>query len=232
MPRKNEPTERTCILTRTTRPTSELLRFVLDPESRVVPDLKGDLPGRGVWVTASRAAVDAAEKKRLFGRGFKAEVTVEPGLGALVDRLLEARALGALGLARKAGTVVTGFAKVESAAGRPGLVAAIAASDGAEDGIRKIRAALRRRAGMTPGPPVVRAFTSAQLDLALGGGNVVHAALLAGRPSEIALERTRELEAFRGGPLPTGEVDDGTDDRPGEDDSDASGGDAAESRDA
>jgi hypothetical protein len=58
---------------------------------------------------------------------------------------------------------------------------------------------LRRRFGdevvkMT----VIVALTSAQLDLALGRSNVIHAALLAGPESETFLARAARLDRFRG----------------------------------
>ena len=46
---------------------------------------------------------------------------------------------------------------------------------------------------------VIRAFDSAQLDLALGRANVVHAALLAGPTSDTFLARFQRLERFRTG---------------------------------
>jgi hypothetical protein len=45
--------------------------------------------------------------------------------------------------------------------------------------------------------PVVDQFTAAQLDLAFGRPNVVHAALLAGPASDGFLARYRNLERFR-----------------------------------
>ena len=52
MPRR-EP-ERTCIVTRRAAAPAELIRFVVAPDGEVVADLKGRLPGRGAWVTATR----------------------------------------------------------------------------------------------------------------------------------------------------------------------------------
>jgi hypothetical protein len=199
MPRKNEPTERTCIVSRETRPVGELIRFVLGPDHAVVPDLKRTLPGRGVWVTCARSAVEMATKKRLFGRGFGEEARADPALPDLVETLLADAALGTLGLARKAGSVVLGFAKVEAAVGRDDVIAVIHASDAGDDGIAKLKAAVRRRTGEADGIPVVRSFAGAQLDLALGRGNVVHAAVLAGRAGETFLERHRALDRYRGG---------------------------------
>ena len=63
--------ERKCIATGETQPKQGLIRFVMGPEAQVVPDIFGKLPGRGVYVTASRDALDLAVKKKLFARGFK-----------------------------------------------------------------------------------------------------------------------------------------------------------------
>ncbi|MHA7775159.1 RNA-binding protein [Roseibium sp. M-1] len=199
MPRKNEPTERQCAVTREVQPVSSLIRFVLDPEGQVVPDLKRVLPGRGVWVSATREIVAVAEKdrKKVFGRGFKTEVRVEPGLADRVDALMERLALQALSMTRKAGELVTGFAKVEAALRRDPVVGLIHATDAAEDGVRKLAAVAAAREEPTNGCQFVRLFDSDQLDLALGRSNVIHAALLAGQASENFLARARDLEHFR-----------------------------------
>ncbi|WP_264603672.1 RNA-binding protein [Rhodobium gokarnense] len=199
MPPRNEPKERRCIVTRRTRNTEDLLRFALAPDGSVVPDLKARLPGRGVWITADRANVAEAEKKRLFGRAFKAEAHVEPGLAERVERLIETAALSSLSMARKAGSVVTGFAKVEAAIGKEALTALVIAADAADDGARKMMAALRRRFGDAGTPPVIRVFGSDQLGLALGRANVIHAALLEARASEAVVRRVRDLTRYRDG---------------------------------
>jgi predicted RNA-binding protein YlxR (DUF448 family) len=182
-------------------PVDRLIRFVLDPEGQVVPDLKRRLPGRGVWITATRESVEAAEKnrKRIFGRGFKCEAHVEPGLARRIEDLMEKGALQALSMTRKAGELVTGFSKVEAALKRDLVIGLVHASDAAEDGIRKLAAVAAGRFDKADGCPIVRLFDSAQLDLALGRSNVIHAALLAGRASENFLTRVRELEDFRSG---------------------------------
>jgi predicted RNA-binding protein YlxR (DUF448 family) len=186
------------LVSREVRPTEELVRFVLGPDDAVVPDLKRVLPGRGVWVTATRDAVAEAERKRLFARGFKAQVSVDPGLAERVDALLETAALGALGLARKAGALVTGFAKVEAAIGSGEAVALVDATDAAEDGTRKLRSAVVRRFGTPDGLPVVRLFSSAQMGLALGLTNVIHAAVLAGPAGNGFLACASALVRYRG----------------------------------
>ena len=193
-------TERLCIATRQVSPVGALIRFVIGPDGAVVPDLKRRLPGRGVWVTGRRRFVAEAVRRRLFGRGFKAEVRVSLELPHEVEQHLEQSALNALSIAHKAGLVVQGFAKVEAAIASAPLAALVRARDAGEEGSRKLTAAFSRAdaaaEGRTEGK-IVEAFTSAQLDLALGRLNVVHAALLAGRASEAFLVRWRLLEDFR-----------------------------------
>lgn len=216
MPRKGEPTTRSCIVSRLAMPSDQLMRFVLDPEGQVVPDLRHRLPGRGVWVTARKEMVAAAEKKRLFSKGFKCEVRVEAGLAGRVETLLEDAAVQALSFARKAGEIVTGFAKVEAAIGRDSVVGIVQAKEAADDGRAKIGAALRRRFGRTNTVPVIRIFRSEQLDLALGRSNVIHAALLAGRASENVIERVAALARFLGEDGLVGIGDDGREIEPPE----------------
>ena len=55
-----------CALTRTQRPREELLRFVASPDGGLVPDLKENLPGRGVWLTLARSSVDEAVRRQVF----------------------------------------------------------------------------------------------------------------------------------------------------------------------
>src|SRR5258705_11056283 len=86
-------TERTCVVTRAVKPVDELIRFVTAPDGAVVADLKRRLPGRGVWVTATRAAVDDAVKRKAFRRGFRREVRAAADLGRAVELLREAAAL-------------------------------------------------------------------------------------------------------------------------------------------
>jgi len=200
-PRKRAAaTERLCVATRSVKPTTDMIRFVVGPDGRVVADLKRKLPGRGVWVTATHQALAEAIRRKALARAFKREVRVEPDLADRVEALLERSALDALAIARKSGAVAAGFAKVEAALQRESVVALIHAADAGPDGVTKIAAAARRR----PGPqaeriPVVELFSSAQLDLALGRSNVIHAALLADRASDSFLARWRSLERFRSG---------------------------------
>ncbi len=203
MPGRKAPTERTCVVTRQTLPVDALIRFVVAPDGTVVADLRRRLPGRGVWVTAAADHVERAERKGLFTRAFDGPARVEPGLAERVDRLLLAAAIGALSLARKAGGVVSGHAKVEAALAHGAVVGLIHAAEAGADGVEKLDSAARRRFG-EGGLPVIRSLTGEDLDLAFGRTNVIHAALLAGPASTNLLARIRDLDRFRGNRAPHG----------------------------
>src|SRR5476651_635649 len=81
-------TVRMCAVTRAVRPIGELIRFVVAPSGEVIPDLKRKLPGRGLWVSASRQTVAEAVRRNQFGKGFKRDVRVTPQLAADTEALL------------------------------------------------------------------------------------------------------------------------------------------------
>jgi predicted RNA-binding protein YlxR (DUF448 family) len=200
-PRTNRSgTERMCAVTRAVRPIDELIRFVVAPSGEVIADLKRKLPGRGLWVSASHKAVAEAVRRHHFGKGFKRDVRVAPTLPTDTENLLVRGAVEALAMAAKAGQVVAGFAKVEGALQAHQAVALIHAADGAADGIRKLDAIVRQKAGKdgeSPEFPVIGVLTSEQLDLALGRSNVIHAALLAGAAGKTFLSRSQILVRYR-----------------------------------
>ena len=201
-PHKGAAAERLCVVERVVKPVDELIRFVVDPTGEVVPDVKRNLPGRGLWVTATRTAVDLAGRRKLFAKGFKRELRSGTDLGAMTDHLLERSALDSLSIAGKARDVVTGFSKVEAALNRNNPAALLHASDGSEDGLRKLKALMRRNEEHeAPEIPVIRVFSGAQLDLALGRSNVIHAALLAGPASQGFLTRCQRMMRFRTGEM-------------------------------
>jgi len=188
-----DPAVRMCALTREQRERSALLRFVVSPDGEIVPDLKEKLPGRGVWLTLSRKALGDAIKRNTFARAMRADVNVPDGLEGTVARLLLNDALSALSLASKAGQAVAGFEKVETVLGSSKVGVLIAARDGAEDGRRKLAGKLRAR-GLTD--QLVECFASADLDLALGRTNVIHAAITCGGLAQKFLACARRYESF------------------------------------
>lgn len=190
---KRGETTRCCIVERTARPVDALIRFVVGPHGDVVPDIKGQLPGRGAWVSARHEAVAHAARKRLFSRAFRTQVGVPDTLAEMIAALLRRHALEGLGLTRKAGRLVTGYEKVADRirGGRAALV--LTATDAGADGVRRIAALVDSGA---KAPATSRAFTADEMTLALGGGNVIHAAIEPGHETERLLARIRRYERF------------------------------------
>ncbi len=185
--------ERRDVVSGEVRDEARLIRFVAGPDGSVVPDLARKLPGRGIWVAADREAVAAAVKKNLFARSAKAQLKAAPDLADQVAALLRSRLLSALGLARRAGDLTSGFEKVSSTIASGKAAWLIEASDGKPDGRRKILALARKQARP---PGLVGLFDAAELGLALGGENVIHTAFLAGRAAERWAEDVRRLAGF------------------------------------
>src|ERR1700752_3283516 len=104
-PRKISPgSERFCAVTGAVTPVAEMIRFVVSPDGVVVPDLKRRLPGRGIWITATRPALDKAVARRAFAKGFKRDVQLPTDFVETTERLIEQAALDSLAMAHKAGT--------------------------------------------------------------------------------------------------------------------------------
>jgi predicted RNA-binding protein YlxR (DUF448 family) len=196
-PRLGAARERFCVATRAVLPLDELIRFVAAPDGRVIPDLKRKLPGRGAWVTARRDLVALAVRRGALKRALGGTVEVAAGLPDLTEQLLRRAVLDALAMANKAGQVAAGFAKTVAAVESGAAVAVVHASEAAADGVRKIAAAERGRAGAGLRPlPDIKIFASTELDLALARSNVVHAALLSGYASEAVLARFHVLDRY------------------------------------
>jgi uncharacterized protein len=196
---------RLCIVTRTRKPPEELIRFVAGPDGAIVPDLARRLPGRGVWVDATREAVAEAVRRKAFARSLKQQVSVPADLPDLVERLMTKRLGEALSIANKAGLTVAGFTKVEELIEGGGAVVLLHAVDAAPDGVAK----LDRKFKALLGPKgvsatVVRELAGAELSLAMGRPNVIHAAAAEGGASRRLIEAARRLARYRRGDAPNG----------------------------
>jgi len=187
---REDGTDRRCIATGEAQPRAGLIRFVADPSGVVTPDLAEKLPGRGVWVSSTRDAVEKAVSKGMFARGLKRQVSIPEGLVDRLAILLVKRQIDAIALARKAGQAVCGFERTKEAlwSGRTRLL--FAASDGSEDGKSKLR-------GLAESARIVSVLSSDELGLAFGRDFVIHAALLDGGATTRAIRESRRLEGFR-----------------------------------
>jgi predicted RNA-binding protein YlxR (DUF448 family) len=186
-------------MTRERLPKERMIRFVIGPGDIVVPDLAARLPGRGIWLSARRDVIETARVRGAFARASRRKVAVPPDLTSGLQAALVRRVSDHLGLARRAGQAVAGFAKAQEwlAAGRAGLV--VQASDGSRDERTRFLAGWHGRI------PVIAPLTAAQLGVVFGRDHVVHVAIAAGRLAELL-----GIEAGRLAGL-TGPEADGTD---------------------
>lgn len=191
--------ERRCILCGTARPRNGMIRLAVSPDGVIVPDLAEKLPGRGLWICTDRRAVESALAARRFEKAVARSLrrklppqAIAPDLADRIEGLLTRRVLDRLGLARRAGDLVTGFEKVAAAlrAGQVGIL--LQAADAAADGCRKLRSLV------PPAVEIVQCLTRDEMGLALGRENVVHAALAPGGGADAFMRDLRRLQDWRG----------------------------------
>ncbi|MDE2198680.1 MAG: RNA-binding protein [Rhodospirillales bacterium] len=182
---------RRCAVTRERLAKERMIRFVVGPERRIVPDLAARLPGRGIWLSARGDVIETARTRGAFARAARGSVTVPPDLTSGLAVALERRIGDTLGLARRAGQAVCGFDKAREwlAAGRVGLVLQ------ARDGSSEERA---RFLGRWTQVPVVTPLDAAGLGAPFGRDHAVHVVVAPGRLAEMLQAETARLAGVRG----------------------------------
>jgi len=180
------------------RDPSDMIRFVMGPENLVYPDIKAKLPGRGVWVSATRDDLQSALDKNAFSRGFKTKVSVPENLIEQVETALKRHILALMAMAKKSGHLFIGFDQVMAAARSDVLAWRIEASDGAEGSRGKIRAlskAIAHELEM-PLPRVIGCFNSQELGHILGRDKIIHCALPTSRLARSMGQNVNRLAGF------------------------------------
>ncbi|MFT6676615.1 MAG: putative RNA-binding protein YlxR (DUF448 family) [Sulfitobacter sp.] len=181
--------DRKCIATGEVQPKYGLVRFVVGPDAQIVPDILGKLPGRGIYVAADRAAIDLAEKKKLFSRAAKLQVTVQEGLADEVERQLARRVVDLISLQRKSGKAVAGYEKVKSWLQTEEAEVLVQAADGSGRGKSKLS---------TPHyGHYIGWLTADELGLAFGRQTVIHGALASGGLTQRVVEEAQRLKGVR-----------------------------------
>mgnify|MGYP006428304649 CR=1 FL=1 len=169
--------QRRCIASGEVHPKPDLLRFVVGPDGTVVPDPAEKMPGRGIWCLPRRDMLEHARRRRRFARSARANVTMPADLADRAADMLRRRCLERIGLARRSGDVVGGFAKVRSLLAVDGAALLLHARDAAPDGRDKLTRLARARCRDLP----VRAlFTAAEQGGAIGRNEIVHMAVRPG----------------------------------------------------
>ena len=189
--RRARTPERRCLVTRARHPAPRMLRFVVSPDGTIVPDVAGNLPGRGLWLIAARDIVERARAKGRFAKAAGMPVVVEEDLADRVEFLLTRRGIELVGLARRAGKAVAGNQKVRGmlAGGKVALL--LLASDGSPNGVARMCAA-------GTGVPVVDVFTGAELGRMFGRDITVFAAIAKSAFAARLADEAYRLAGFRG----------------------------------
>jgi len=193
--------ERTCVLTRRKATKDELIRLALSPDGEVAPDVRARAPGRGAWIGVTRAELDEANAKgRLkpaLQRAFKTNaVTVPADLGERTDDALRQNVLDRLGMEARAGNLINGFDRIETAARSGKVHLLLHAADAGADGNRALDQAWRVGGGGPQG--VIFPLDRTILSMALGRENVVHAALTDAAAASRVSHALKRWRAFTG----------------------------------
>jgi predicted RNA-binding protein YlxR (DUF448 family) len=163
-----------------------MIRFALSPDRLIVPDLAARLPGRGFWLSARADVVLAAQSRGAFARAARGQVTLPPDLLSLLRSGLTRRVIDHLGLARRAGQAVSGFAKAREilAAGRARLV--VQASDGSDEECHRFLSGARDITAVRP-------LMATELGAVFGRDHAVHVVIMPGRLAEALIADTARL---------------------------------------
>jgi predicted RNA-binding protein YlxR (DUF448 family) len=168
-----------------------MLRFALGPDRMMVPDLAARLPGRGFWLSARADVLEPARVRGAFARAAKGPVTLPADLAVTVERGLRRRVVDLLGLCRRAGQAVAGFAKAREwiEAGKVALV--VWASDGSEEERRRLVSGARDLATAWP-------LDQAGLGAVFGRDQAVHVAVARGRLADALINEIERLGGVSG----------------------------------
>lgn len=189
---RSDGPERKCIVTGEVQPKGGLVRFVVSPDGLVVPDVLEKLPGRGIWVSADRSALETAIKKKAFARAARQPVELPDDLVGIVEGAVARHVVELLGLARKSGDAVAGYEKVKDWLDKERATVLIQASDGSGRGKSKLS---------TPHyGKFIGWLTMAEIGQAFGRQQAVHAALAAGGLAKRVVDEAQRLKGLRADP--------------------------------
>lgn len=189
---RSDGPERKCIVTGEVQPRGGLVRFVVSPDGLIVPDVLEKLPGRGIWVSADRSALETAVKKKAFARAARQPVELPDGLVDIVEGAVARHVVELLGLARKSGDAVAGYEKVKDWLEKERATVLIQASDGSGRGKSKLS---------TPHyGKFIGWLTMSEIGQAFGRQQAVHAALAAGGLAKRVVEEAQRLKGLRADP--------------------------------
>ncbi|MGD9637812.1 MAG: DUF448 domain-containing protein [Alphaproteobacteria bacterium] len=185
--KKEKLCERKCIVTGASLTKEEMIRFVIDPKGEIIPDIYEKIDGRGFWVSASKTKIETAINKKLFAKASHKKVNASIDIIPLIEKLLKQKCLNLIGFSKKASSLIAGFEKVKVALKKREVYLLIIASNGKENGIKKISPFIE------PDVPVINVFDSEELGHIIGKDDTVFIAI---KKSTIAEKLFAEIKRF------------------------------------
>lgn len=179
-----------CVVTGEDLPMQDMIRFVITPQNEVMADLAEKLPGEGFYIKADLATLKKALWRNTFTSIAKDNVTVPDNLIASIEKGLSKLALETLSMARRAGQLVMGFAKVEEELRTKASGIYVVANDASDHGRLKL-------AKLARDLQVLDIWTSEELSVALGEANTNHILVGPGGLSEKLSRLAKKLTAIR-----------------------------------
>ena len=179
---------RTCIASGHQRSKAGMVRFVIDPDDRPIPDLEENLPGRGIWLTADHGLIRRACDKNLFAKKARRRVLIDYDILELIVKMMVRRCTQNLGLARRAGQALFGFDRLKSALINHQEGYVFLAHDGGLKSHKKITHLSGRM-------PILCALTATEIGIAFGRNRVVYAFI---SPSGLGDSLFRDMSRLAG----------------------------------
>lgn len=190
---RNEDGKRRCDLTGEAAPRASLLRFVPDPQGRVVFDIRQDLPTKKeCWLLPRRSIVERACSESVFTAILDDDIICSPDIAEQVERLFLRRLFETLSLLRRSGALIGGFEKVRIGLAKPHAAALVQACDASPDGREK----LARLAAHYAIPVIDHIFSRDMLATITGQENQVHLLAMQGGLAERLIAESQRFEAY------------------------------------
>lgn len=164
-----------CIVSGDSFPTDQMIRFAVNPQGVVVPDLTQKLPVEGMWVKADRTTLEKAIRRNRFAWAARENVTIPRDLITQVEMGLSRMCLEAISMSKRAGEIFIGADGVEDSIRNNIASLYIVASDAAENGRKKIEYITEAK-----GIPVIDFWPRSDLGRAVGIDDVVHISIQRG----------------------------------------------------
>ena len=190
---KSEELEnRKCVITGLVKPKNALLRFTILPSNEFVPDFNKKLGGKGIYFSNSKSLIRNVVQTAKIGKLIHKPAKYDQNLPDLIEKLLAAKGLEALNLARKSGNLIFGFEKIKEQIIKNKVAFVVEATDAGADGKQKMFELCKNI-------EIVSIYDSATFDRAFDKEMVVYIAILKSESSANVYEHLKRYEDYLNG---------------------------------